>query len=286
MWRGLDGSGRLVREPTLAELVHLAERAARAAGALIRDERPEVVQVAATKSSATDIVTVMDQRSEDLLREILLQARPSDGLLGEEDGGVPGTSGITWVVDPIDGTVNYLYGIPAYAVSVAAVRGDPWDPHGHEVLAGCVHNPVTGDTFTAGRGAGATLDGRAIHPRPVSDLHQVLLATGFSYEPAVRSVQAQVLTNLLPRVRDIRRMGSAALDLCQVACGRVDAYYERGLKPWDLAAGHLVAREAGACVTGPAHGPPGPGLVLAAAPGVHAALEDLLLRWAASGDAV
>jgi myo-inositol-1(or 4)-monophosphatase len=266
--------------PDLHELLALAESAAREAGALVRDERPRDLGVAATKSTPTDPVTVMDQRSERLLHERLLGARPDDGLLGEEGAAVAGTSGITWVVDPIDGTVNYLYNIPAYAVSVAAVTGDPRVPGGYDVLVGCVHNPVTGDTWTAVRGGGAFLDGERLAVRDVDDLGQVLLATGFGYAPQRRAHQASVVSALLPQVRDIRRIGSGTLDLCGVAAGRVDAYVERGLSPWDLAAGELVAREAGALVTGLATddgaAPAGADLVVVAAPGLHARLQELL----------
>ncbi|GAA4353469.1 inositol monophosphatase family protein [Angustibacter luteus] len=265
------------RDPAeLLALLALAESAAREAGVLIRDERPADLGVALTKSSPTDVVTVMDQRSEQLLRRLLLEARPDDSLLGEEGDDVVGTSGITWVVDPIDGTVNYLYGIPAYAVSIAAVTGDPRDPAGHQVLAGCVHNPAAGETYTATLGGGAHLDGRRLQVNDVDDLGQVLLATGFGYDSGRRRKQAQVIAALLPQVRDIRRIGSGALDLCQVACGRVDAYLERGLQPWDVAAGGLVAREAGALVTGLGNAPAGESLVLAAGPVVHAALQHLV----------
>jgi len=264
----------------LTSLLALAESAAREAGALIRDERPRDLGVAATKSSPTDVVTVMDQRSERLLRERLLGARPDDGLLGEEGGGVAGRSGLTWVVDPIDGTVNYLYGIPAYAVSVAAVTGDPQRPGGYEVLVGCVHNPVTDETWTASVGGGAYLDGERLAVREVDDLGQVLLATGFGYAARRRAHQARVVSALLPQVRDIRRIGSGTLDLCGVASRRVDAYVERGLSPWDIAAGELVAREAGALVTGlttdEGTAPAGAELVVVAAPGLHARLQELL----------
>ncbi|WP_426566712.1 inositol monophosphatase family protein [Angustibacter sp. McL0619] len=272
--------------PERLALLELAERAARAAGDLIRDERPDDLGVALTKSSPTDVVTVMDQRSEQLLRDLLLSERPDDGLLGEEGGDVPSRSGITWVVDPIDGTVNYLYGIPAYAVSIAAVTGDPRDPAGHEVLAGCVHNPVSGETFTATLGGGSYLDGRPLRVNDVHDLGQCLLATGFGYAAERRRKQAQVIAALLPLVRDIRRIGSGALDLCQVACGRVDAYLERGLMPWDLAAGGLVAREAGARVSGLRNAPAGHDLVLAAAPRLHADLQHLLVPLRPDTDAV
>ncbi len=261
-----------------ADLLALAVEAAERGGRLVRDERPDDLTASATKSSPTDVVTAMDTACERLLREHLLGARPDDGLLGEEGDDVAGVSGITWVVDPIDGTVNYLYDIGQYAVSVAAVTGDPHDPAGHEVLVGCVHNPVTRETWTAALGQGATLtdgDGRrrSLAVRDGSDLGQVLLGTGFGYEAHRRRHQAFVVAQLLPRVRDIRRMGSAALDLCALASRRLDAFVERGLKPWDLAAAGLVAREAGALVTGLGAAPAGEDLVVAAAPGVHALLQ-------------
>lgn len=242
-----DTAGSL---PSTAELVDLAERLARAAGALIREGRPRRVDVAATKSSPIDVVTEMDLASETLLRRMLADARPDDGILGEEEGGlVGGTSGITWVLDPIDGTVNYLYGIPAYAVSVAAVTGPP-DPAGWTVQAACVHAVADGRTWTAGRGSGALLDGERITVNPPTSLGQSLLGTGFGYRSERRRGQARVLTEVLPRVRDIRRIGSAAMDLCSLADGSLDLYFERGLGPWDLAAASLVAEEAGAVVTG------------------------------------
>jgi myo-inositol-1(or 4)-monophosphatase len=260
------------------DLLALAVAVAQRGGRLITEERPDEVTAAATKSSPTDVVTAMDTACERMVREQLLAARPDDGIVGEEGDDVPGSSGVTWVVDPIDGTVNYLYGIPQYAVCVAAVAGDPHDPAGHEVLAGCVHSPVLGETWTAVRGGGAFLttagrDRRPVHVRDGVDLGQVLLATGFGYQASRRRHQAAVIAQLLPRVRDIRRLGSASLDLCSVAAGRVDAYLERGLKPWDLAAAGLVAREAGALVTGLGDAPAGEDLVVAAAPGIHACLQ-------------
>jgi myo-inositol-1(or 4)-monophosphatase len=256
------------------ELLALAEHAARAAGDLLRTrtdpERPATsgsVQVLDTKTSPTDIVTAMDTASERLLRGTLLGARPSDAFLGEEGAEVAGTSGVRWVVDPFDGTVNYLYGIPQYAVSIGAeVDG--------EVVAGVVHNPVSGETWTAARGMGARLDGRPLQVSHETDLAFALIGTGFGYESVRRAVQADIAAALLPTVRDLRRMGSAALDLCAVASGRLDAYYEQGLAPWDLAAGGLIASEAGARVEG-AHGSaPGPCLVIAAPPALFAALHD------------
>ncbi|MFE4465784.1 inositol monophosphatase family protein [Oerskovia sp. NPDC056781] len=240
---------RLPDDVTVAELRSLAERLAREAGALVRDGRPEHVEVAATKSSAVDVVTAMDAESEALLRRTIARERPDDAILGEEEGASAGTSGLTWVIDPIDGTVNYLYSVASYAISVAVVAGPP-DPAEWTVLAGAVHSIVDGRTWTAGLGAGATLDGEPVAVNPAGPLATSLVGTGFGYDADRRRHQAQVLVDVLPQVRDIRRLGSAAIDLCLVATGSLDLYYERGLNPWDLAAGALVAQEAGATVTG------------------------------------
>jgi myo-inositol-1(or 4)-monophosphatase len=234
--------------PSNEGLVTLAERAARAAGELVRNGRREGLTVSATKSSPTDIVTEMDTAAESLLARTLLAERPHDGLLGEEGGLRPGTSGLTWVVDPIDGTVNYLYGIPAYAVSVAVVTGEP-DPQTWTVLAGCVHNPETGETWTAARGGGARLDGRPVPGPAQVAMGQALVGTGFGYTVERRRRQAQVVATLLPRVRDVRRFGAASLDLAHVASGRYDGFGESGLQPWDVAAGLLMVREAGGFVS-------------------------------------
>jgi myo-inositol-1(or 4)-monophosphatase len=260
----------------LAELVTLAERVARSAGDLVREGRPDRVDVTATKSSPTDVVTAMDTASEALLRREIRAAQPDDGILGEEAGLVPGGSGLTWVVDPIDGTVNYLYGIPMYAISVAVVTGDPLDPAGHEVLAGCVHHPVSGETWTATKGGGAYLGSKRLRVATGVPLDRALVGTGFGYDVERRRHAARVAAEVLPRVRDIRRIGSAALDLAALASGRLDAYYERGLGPWDLAAGGLVAREAGATVGGLDGHPAGTDLVIAAEAGLFAQLQDLL----------
>lgn len=233
----------------VAELGALAAELATSAGALVREGRPRRVDVAATKSSAVDVVTAMDLASEALLRRMLAERRPDDGILGEEEGLLAGTSGVTWVVDPVDGTVNYLYGLPAYAVSVAAVVGEP-TPETWTVVAGCVHHVADGRTWTATLGGGAFEDGRPIRANDAVPLSASLLATGFGYTVERRRAQARVVADLLPRVRDIRRMGSAAIDLCHLAAGNLDLYYERGLQPWDLAAASLVAREAGAAVLG------------------------------------
>lgn len=247
-------------EPDRAQLQALEDIAvevAQSAARLIVDERPAGLGVARTKASATDIVTVMDQAAQDHLLARLGALAPDDAVLGEERGGRGGTSGLTWVVDPIDGTVNYLYELPAYAVSVAVVDGDPAVPGAWRPLAGAVVNPVSGECFRASRGGGAF---RSVAGGPErrltlraapAHLGEALVATGFGYAASTRGEQAALLVDLLPRVRDLRRLGSAALDLCRLAAGEVDAYYERGLNAWDLAAGWLVATEAGAVVGGP-----------------------------------
>lgn len=243
---------------------HLRERAAPGAAAV------------ATKSSPTDVVTASDTAVETLVRRLLAQLRPGEPVVGEEQGGEAGGSGTAWVVDPIDGTVNYLYGFPWYAVSVAAVRGGV-------TLAGAVAEPVSGRLWTAARGDGATCDGRPLRVSGAGDLALSLLGTGYAYGAARRERQARFVARLLPRVRDVRRAGSAALDLCAVAAGWLDAYVEHGTNWWDWAAAALLAEEAGAVLRVP--GPPGvaapdDGLgadaVLAAAPGIAAELAELL----------
>lgn len=268
------------------ELVRIAEEVAVEAGRLIRDERPRDLGVAGTKSSATDVVTVMDQRSQDLLLARLGDLRPEDGFHGEEHGARASTSGITWVVDPIDGTVNYLYDIPAYAVSVAAVVGDPAVAGAWRPVAGAVVNPVTGERFTASLGGGAhRAEGEgARRPLRVADpeLALALCGTGFGYDPERRRWQGEVLARVLPQVRDIRRLGSAALDLCRVAEGSLDVYFERGLNPWDMAAGWLVAAEAGARVTDLEGGHPDETMTLVGGPTVHGNLRRVLTEVVAS----
>jgi myo-inositol-1(or 4)-monophosphatase len=220
------------------ELLVLALDVAREAAALVTEQRRAGVEVAATKSSPTDVVTAVDHAAEELIRARLLQARPDDGIVGEEGEDTPSTSGVTWVVDPIDGTVNFLYGLPQYAVSIAAREGD-------RVVAGVVLDVTKAEAFTATLGGGAHLDGRPISVRDVVPLSQRLVLTGFSYERRTRMTQAAAVHELLGRVRDVRRLGSAALDLCYLACGRADAYVEEGLNDWDVAAGGLVVEEAG-----------------------------------------
>lgn len=224
-------------------LLALAREAARRAGDLLTDGRSSVdpVRDVAVKSTPTDVVTRLDVAAEETIRRTLLAARPDDVVLGEEGGTSPGQGGVRWVVDPLDGTVNYLYGIPAWAVSVAAeVFGT--------VEVGVVAVPPLSATYWAVRGGGAFRDGVPLTVSRTSVLSQALLATGFGYDAGLRSRQGAALAGLLPHVRDVRRIGSAALDLCLLAEGRVDLYYERGLNEWDRAAGALVAREAGAVV--------------------------------------
>ncbi|MFX0537062.1 inositol monophosphatase family protein [Ornithinimicrobium sp. Y1847] len=265
-----------------AELEALAIRLAEEAGALVRDQRPDRLGVQQTKSTDLDVVTVMDQRSEQLLRERLAELRPDDGVLGEEEGVTAGSSGLTWVVDPIDGTVNYLYDLPGYAVSVAVVVGDPTVEGAWAPVAGAVHVPRTGETFHAHAGGGARvrlaggLCGE-LSVSDVADLGATLVATGFAYDREVRVGQAEIVARLLPQVRDIRRLGAAAVDLCHVAAGRVDVYYERGCHAWDIAAGMLCVTEAGGVVTGASREqPPGESLVVAGGRGAHQTLLEHL----------
>jgi myo-inositol-1(or 4)-monophosphatase len=236
---------------------------------LIVEGRRRGVQNVDTKSSTTDMVTEFDRQSERLIVDGILARRPHDGIVGEEGAHRTGTSGVDWLVDPIDGTTNYLYGIPIYSVSIAARDADG-------LLAGVVHVPVLGETFHATRGGGACLDGTPIRCSTNTDVATALVATGFSYDPARRVEQGRVLQHVIGQVRDVRRIGSAAADLCYVASGRVDAYFERGLSPWDLAAGELVATEAGAVVSAFDGEPTRPGEAVAANPALHAELLRLL----------
>ena len=233
--------------PTSLELLALAQEAARAAADLVRDRALRAVEVAATKSTDTDVVTEADRASEELIRRIILTKRPDDSFLGEESGSTAGASGastgVRWIADPIDGTVNFLYGIPRYAVSIAAERDG-------EVVAGVVINvpqriEYTGHLDSDGR-AVALRDGRAIAVGAPAPLGKRLIATGFGYDAGLRRLQAQCLVRMLPQVRDIRRLGSCALDLCDVAQGVFDGYAEEGVHLWDYAAAGLIARGAGA----------------------------------------
>ena len=258
-------------------LLDLAVATAREAAELVARGRATAGEDVDVKSSPVDVVTAVDTASEELIVGRLLAARPGDGVLGEEGAAREGTSGVRWVIDPIDGTVNFLYDLPAYAVSIAAeVDG--------EVVAGVVLNVATGELFTATRGGGAHFSSPA-RPEPVlltgsrpASLEQTLVATGFGYQVEQRRAQGAVVAALLPRVRDIRRFGSAALDLCAAAMGRTDAYYELNLNPWDHAAGALVAAEAGLVVTGLPGSPFAEPMAIAAAESIAAPFIDLLVE--------
>jgi myo-inositol-1(or 4)-monophosphatase len=258
-------------------LLDLAVDVAGEAAALVARGRATAADDVMGKSSPTDVVTAVDRASEELIVSRLLDARPEDGTLGEEGAARPGTSGVRWVIDPIDGTVNFLYGLPVYAVSIAAeVDG--------QVRAGVVLNAASGELFFATLGGGAYLvaPGAADPVRlaasgPVS-LEQTLVGTGFSYRVEERRAQGDVVARLLTRVRDIRRLGSSALDICSVAAGRLDAYYERGLKPWDHAAAGLVAAEAGVVLSGLPGSPFGEEMAIAAAPSIAAPFLELLVE--------
>ena len=271
-----------------ARLRSVAETLVAEAAAFVRSRRAEVFGAAMgseggprtgwvrSKTTPTDPVTVVDTDSERLLRDRLAQVRPGEPILGEEGGGpadakaeLSGLSGpagtVTWVLDPIDGTVNFIYGIPAYAVSVAAqVDGVS--------VAGAVADVVAGAVYSAARGLGAHVTDeqgtRPLHCTAVDDLSMALLGTGFGYSKRRRAIQAELVARMLPVVRDVRRIGSAALDMCMVAAGRLDAYYEHGLQAWDCAAGALIAAEAGARVLLPPRDVDGAGLVVVAAPGI------------------
>jgi myo-inositol-1(or 4)-monophosphatase len=265
-----------------SSLLALARDIALEAAERVALARRGVIEVADVKSSSVDVVTQVDRDTESFIRERLLEARPHDGFLGEESGGGSGSSGLTWVVDPIDGTVNYLYGIPHYAVSIAVVEGEP-DPQTWNALAGAVINPATGELFTGSTGGGAFLGDRRLRVSQPDSLEQTLLATGFAYDAGIRAEQGEVVARLLQRVRDIRRMGTASLDLCAVAAGRVDAYFERTLNPWDHAAGALIAEEAGARVSGLGTPRPSAAFLLAAHPELAARLEPVLVDLRAGG---
>jgi len=264
----------------LDALLALATELAREAGALALRMRAGVGADAsgtATKTSPTDVVTAADRAVEQLLVDGIRGARPGDGVLGEEGASDGGTTGVRWVVDPIDGTVNYLYGIPHWAVSVGVEVGG-------QTAVGVVFDPSKDELWQAVRGGGAVLDGRPLRCGTETDLAQALVATGFGYDARRRAAQAALLPDLLPRVRDLRRAGAGSLDLCAVAAGRVDGYFEQGMSPWDHSAGALVAREAGAWVGGLRGVPESFAMVVAAGPGVFAALHDLLVAHDADAD--
>ena len=262
----------------LAELAELASSTAQEAAELLLNGHGHA-RVVQTKSSPTDVVTEMDGAAEELIRRRILAARPDDAILGEEGGQTGAGSPVRWIVDPLDGTVNYLYGLPEWAVSIAAeVSGT--------VVAGVVCAPLLRETYTATAGGGAWLhSGWLPDPVPLScnadvDLADALVSTGFSYMAEQRAAQGAVVARLLPQVRDIRRAGAAAIDLCSLATGRIDAYYESGVHEWDIAAGGLIAREAGAQVAGLHGHRAGPAMTIGASPVLFSQLHDLLVSLA------
>lgn len=258
----------------LRQLLDIALTLATEAGALVADLRAKGVAVADTKSSSVDIVTASDRASEAHIRRRLEELRPGDGFFGEESDATESETGLTWVVDPIDGTVNYLYGYPNYSVSVAVVVGDPGtEPSSFTTLAAAVVNPEGREAFTAMRGLGSWRNGERLQVDAAPPLELALVGTGFSYSAERRVQQAEQWKALAGRVRDLRRVGAASLDLCNIAVNRLDAYYESGLNPWDHAGAALVAREAGAVVVGEGLGREGRRLIIAARPGLELELS-------------
>lgn len=246
------------------DLLALALTAARAAGDLLLERVGRPVSGLTAKTSRTDLVSDADRDAEALVVGMIRAARPDDTIVAEEGGGGAGASGVEWLVDPLDGTINYLWAIPQWSVSIAAR-----DAEGG--LVGVVHDPSRGETFTARRGHGAFLGETRLHMGPGAELSQSLIGTGFQYRADERARQAQRLLRVLPAVRDLRRFGSAAIDLAWVACGRLDGYFETGLNPWDSAAGELLVREAGGTIEEDA-----PGSFIAAGPALFGPLRDLV----------
>ncbi len=245
------------------ELVSLAEEVARSAGALLM-QRPDSFTFT-EKSSAVDFATQMDQQAEALIVKSLLAARPDDGIIAEEGAAQQSKSEVTWVIDPLDGTVNYLYGLPGWNISIAAKNQDG-------VIAGVVFAPTINSLWKATKEGGAFLNNRSIKCNDPVNLNLALIATGFSYDLELRKEQGARIQKLIPQIRDLRRNGAAAVDLCYVAMGAVDAYFESSLKEWDFAAGGLIATEAGAVISGRTGGAPDGDMVVCAGPSLHAQL--------------
>ncbi len=258
----------------------MAARLAVAAGELVTDMRASLVASsdlgASTKSSSVDLVTKADSAGEALIRHELAKLRPHDGIVGEEDEDKPSETGLWWILDPIDGTTNFVYGLPTYTVSVGVSRGD-------DIVAGAIFHPGQNDTYMGWLGGGAWRNGERIQASARSELATSLVATGFGYTPAARARQGLAVAGLLPHVRDIRRLGSAALDLCLVASGQVDAYYESGLNLWDRAAGMIIASEAGAMVGDLRGGPASQAFTMAANPILFELLTEKLRPLQADG---
>lgn len=230
-------------DPQGRDLLALAVEIAAEAAVVVAKYAAERTYAIETKSSPTDLVTEADREAEALIVRRILEARPHDGLLGEEGALSEGTSGIRWVIDPIDGTTNFVYGVPAYSVSIGVEREG-------QVIAGVVHDVALKEAYTASLGGGAHLNGLPIRCSEKTDLSASLWGIGFAYDPHRRGEQARFYDRVMTHIRDVRRMGSAALDLCRVASGQLDGYWEFQLNPWDIAAGGIIAREAGAVTRG------------------------------------
>lgn len=258
--------------PTSADfidLMNVAAGIARNAGDLVFTGRRNGAGKVQTKSSATDMVTQWDTASEHFVVDQLSKLRPHDSIIGEEGGQVQGTTPYTWLIDPIDGTTNFLYNLSGYAISIAAcIETDP--------VSAAVFLPATRELFVAAKGHGSWLGSSRLQVSPCESIETALVATGFSYSAARRDLQGQRIARLLPRVRDLRRLGAAAADLCFVAAGRLDAYFEEGLQAWDLAAGQLIASEAGATLSNFVGSTITPSQVLVATPRIHGDLLKLL----------
>jgi myo-inositol-1(or 4)-monophosphatase len=252
-----------------SQLRLVAESLAREAGDMALQGRKSGPLTVTTKSSPIDVVTKFDKASEAMITEGLAKVRPDDAIIGEEGASKQGTTGITWHIDPIDGTTNFYFDVPMWAVSIGAV-----DEHGP--LAGAVYVPALGEMFSGARGEGSTLNGMPISVRENNDIADALVCTGYSYQISERAVHAKRVAEIVMKVRDIRRFGAAAIDLCFVACGRLDAYFEEHLNSWDLIAGQVIATEAGAVFSDYVGNAVTPAQVLAATPGVHADLIHLI----------
>lgn len=261
-----------------SELLELAESIAVQAGEFALAQRRAGHTATHTKTNELDVVTQVDRDTEAMVLSMIQQARPHDSIMGEEGSNVQGTSGITWVVDPIDGTVNFLYDNGQWAVSLGIVEGDP-HPGTWNQLAGVVFNPTAKEVFRATADGPAELNGREIRANLDTPLSHALVATGFAYERKKSEWQARALASVIPEIRDLRRMGAASLDLCSVASGRLDAYYEIGIKPWDYAAGSLIAARAGATLGGLAGAPYGEDMMLAAGGELFHQLEHVLMDY-------
>lgn len=263
------GGPQVNRDTDAVGLKGIAETLARAAGDMALTGRKSGPVDATTKSSSVDMVTKYDRASEEMIIDGLVRLRPDDGIVGEEGGSRSGTSGIVWHIDPIDGTTNFFFDIPMWAVSIGAA-----DDHGP--IAGAVYAPALGEMFSAARGHGSHVNGIPLAVRDNTDIADALVCTGYSYDVQNRGPHARRVARMLTQVRDVRRFGAAAIDLCFVAAGRYDAYFEEHLHSWDLVAGQLIATEAGAVVTDYRGDVVTPKQVLAAHPGVHTAMIDLI----------